>query len=93
MTPLELYASDQITTVPGTIYPNQNIRVLQIKSDSNKFLTLEPCCGTHVRNTSELGDFCITSIKSTKSITTIFTAVCGQLAKVVSWDLPKVFMN
>lgn len=79
----ELYACEQMTTVPGAVYPEHHIRVLRIEDVSNGFLSLEPCCGTHVRSTSELENFCITSIRSTKSGTFEFTAVCGRRAQIV----------
>lgn len=79
----ELYACDRITTVPGAVYPDRDIQVLRIEDTTNGFSSLEPCCGTHVRTTSELENFCITSIRSTKSGTFEITAVCGQLAQRV----------
>lgn len=79
----ELYACDRITTVPGAVYTDRDIQVLRIEDTSNGFISLEPCCGTHVRTTSELENFCFTSIRSTKSGTFEITAVCGQRAQCV----------
>lgn len=79
----ELYACEGITTVPGAVYPDSEIQVLRIEDFSTGFLSLEPCCGTHIKSTSELENFCITSIRSTKSGTFEITAVCGRRAQLV----------
>lgn len=79
----DLYALDNITTIPGEIYPDENIRVLKMTNAENNFESIEPCCGTHVRNTVELEDFCVTSFKfngSTRSYDVI--AVAGQLVAI-----------
>lgn len=76
----DLYALDNVTTIPGEIYPDENIRVLKMSNAETHFESIEPCCGTHVRNTAELEDFCVTSFKfngSTRSYDVI--AVAGQL--------------
>lgn len=79
-----LYAIERITMMPGAVYPDRGIQVLRIEDPSSDgFLSLEPCCGTHVRSTSELENFCITSNRSTKSGTFEMTAVCGQCAQLV----------
>lgn len=75
----DLYALDNVTTIPGEIYPDENIRVLKMSNNINKFESIEPCCGTHARNTGHLNDFCVTSFKfngSTRSYDV--TAVAGQ---------------
>lgn len=77
----ELYACDRITTVPGAVYPDQGIKILRIEDTSSGFLSLEPCCGTHVNSTSELENFFITSIRRNKTYE--ITAVCGQRAQIV----------
>lgn len=79
----ELYACDRITTVPGAVYPENDIQVLRIEDTPSGFVSLEPCCGTHVRTTSEVENFCITAIRSTKSGTFEITAVCGERAQQV----------
>lgn len=48
--------------MPGSVYPDENISVLKVKTD--EILSMEPCCGTHVRNTKELHDFHIINFKS-----------------------------
>lgn len=59
----DLYALDNVTKIPGEIYPDENIRVLTMKDQSISFESIEPCCGTHACNTGELEDFCITGFK------------------------------
>lgn len=63
LTAPSLYALDNVTTIPGEVYPDENIRVLKITNENPSFESIEPCCGTHVRRTAELQDFCITSFK------------------------------
>lgn len=69
--------------MPGAIYPDSGIRIIAIEEPSSKFLSLEPCCGTHIKRTSDLGRFCIKSIHSTKFRTLEITAVCGRRAETV----------
>lgn len=54
----EAVAMKGITLLPGEIYPDV---VSLIRVDR---VSLEPCCGTHVRNTADLQDFAILSVKS-----------------------------
>lgn len=76
----ELYACERLTTIPGAVYPDNEIKILRIEDTSSGFLSLEPCCGTHVKSTSELGNFYITSIRRNKSYE--ITAVCGRSAQI-----------
>nr|CAI5830547.1 unnamed protein product [Callosobruchus analis] len=76
----QLLDFDQITLIPGEIYPENDIKIIEIKDD--KLLSREPCCGTHVLNTGDIGDFCITSVKSEGRSTTSITAVTGDRAKL-----------
>lgn len=77
----ELYALNNLTTVPGATYPDTGIRVLKVQDDANEFESIEPCCGTHVSNTSQLEDFCFTSVKVNNSSSYHITAVAGQLVE------------
>lgn len=76
----ELYALNNLTTVPGATYPDNGIRVLKVKDNDNEFESIEPCCGTHARNTSELEDFCFASLKVNNGSYDIM-AVAGQLVE------------
>lgn len=79
----DLYALDNVTTIPGEVYPDENIRVLKMKNECNNFESIEPCCGTHARNTGDLDDFCITAFKfngNTRSYDV--TAIAGQLVSI-----------
>lgn len=80
----QFYAADDITRIPGEVYPEANIRILNIANESLRFLSREPCCGTHANNTKELEDFCITSVKHSGRGGHVFTAISGQPAKLVS---------
>lgn len=75
----ELYAINNLTTLPGATYPDENIRVLRVRDTANGFESIEPCCGTHATNTSELDDFCFTAMKVANSSSYHITAVAGRL--------------
>lgn len=79
----QFYAADNITRIPGEVYPEANIRILNIANESLRFVSREPCCGTHANTTKELEDFCIINIKHTGRGGHVFTAICGQPAKRV----------
>lgn len=88
----ELYALSNLTTVPGATYPNNGIRILKIFDDVNGFESIEPCCGTHARNTSELDDFCFTSVKVNNSSSYLITAVAGKLVESLKLN-EKIFQQ
>ncbi|XP_018576954.1 alanine--tRNA ligase, mitochondrial isoform X2 [Anoplophora glabripennis] len=71
---------DFVTLIPGEIYPDSGIRIVEIKDTD--FVSREPCCGTHVLNTSDIGDFCIVNVKSLGRSTTSISAVTGDRAKL-----------
>lgn len=60
MTEHELFECDNITLVPGMVYPQDGNTIVRIETD--ELTSLRPCCGTHARNTSELQDFYITDM-------------------------------
>lgn len=70
---------DFITTIPGEVYPNDEIRIIEIEDDGF-FVSREPCCGTHVLNTADIEDFCIISVKSLGRSTASIVAVTGNRA-------------
>ncbi|XP_008196000.1 alanine--tRNA ligase, mitochondrial [Tribolium castaneum] len=72
---------DEIILIPGEVYPETGIRVVEVKGGEG-FLSREPCCGTHVLNTSDIEDFCIVSMKSLGRSTTSIHGVTGDRAKV-----------
>lgn len=75
----DLYALDNVTTIPGEVYPDDNIRVLILKLPAKHFESIEPCCGTHARNTGELDDFCITAFKfNTNTRSYNIRAIAGE---------------
>lgn len=82
----ELYALDGLTTIPGVIYPDRNVRVLKIIDASNKFTSMEPCCGTHATNTSELQNFSFKNVKSDNHGLYEIEAVCGDLVDNLQRD-------
>ncbi|XP_022915233.1 alanine--tRNA ligase, mitochondrial isoform X2 [Onthophagus taurus] len=78
---LELLTHDNITMVPGEVYPEAGIRLVEI--DGSNITSREPCCGTHVLNTSDIIDFCVTGCKSLGRSTASIQAVTGYRAKIV----------
>ncbi|XP_072387690.1 alanine--tRNA ligase, mitochondrial isoform X1 [Diabrotica undecimpunctata] len=70
-----------VTVIPGEIYPENGIRLIEINSGG--LISREPCCGTHVLNTADIEDFCITNIKSLGRSTSSLTAVTGERAQLV----------
>ena len=71
---------DNVTLIPGEVYPECGIRLVEVKSDV--LLSREPCCGTHVLNTGDIGDFCVVSVKSLGRGTASIHGVTGDRAKV-----------
>lgn len=71
----ELESESNVIMVPGEIYPDAGIRVINF-GDFSK----ELCCGTHAFNTNELIDFTFTNVKSTGRSTYVFTAITGEKA-------------
>lgn len=61
-------------TCPGEKYP-EYVRTININNQS-----IEPCCGTHVVNTEQIGLFKIVKESSISAGTRRIEAVCGQFA-------------
>ncbi|XP_023245739.1 alanine--tRNA ligase, mitochondrial isoform X2 [Copidosoma floridanum] len=75
---LEMFKEDNLTLIPGEVYPDTGIRVVEINSDILN--SKEACCGTHIHKTSVLEHFCITSMKSQGYNGVSFKAVVGPVA-------------
>lgn len=73
----KLLSTPDIVLVPGEVYPDTGLRLVQIGTSTSK----ELCCGTHVQNTSHLTDFCLVNVKLTGRASYIFTAIVGDAAK------------
>lgn len=71
-----------IVTVPGEIYPEENLRLVTVGSEEHK--SLELCCGTHVRNVQQLKGVCITNVKQVSRGTFQISAVAGEAANRAS---------
>lgn len=76
----DLITRTDIVTVPGEIYPEENLRLISIESEGSKGKSLELCCGTHVKDVKQIGDFCITNVKVVSRGTYQLTAVSGSAA-------------
>ena len=75
---------NDITMVPGEIYPETGLRLITINGSHLGMMSKELCCGTHVDNTLEIEYFCITNLKQTNRARFAFTAVAGSVAENVS---------
>ncbi|KAL0130415.1 hypothetical protein PUN28_002237 [Cardiocondyla obscurior] len=75
---LELLKQNDVTLVPGEIYPYTGIRIVEINTDDLK--TKETCCGTHVHNTKVLQHFCFLTYTSKGATKRTVKAVVGERA-------------
>ncbi|XP_076268548.1 alanine--tRNA ligase, mitochondrial isoform X1 [Rhynchophorus ferrugineus] len=85
-----LYSYKNITLIPGEVYPDQNIRIIEI-DDGDNFIAREPCCGTHILNTGDIEDFCIVSMKSLGRSTVSLHAVTGTRAKLARQNAQELY--
>ncbi|XP_043667176.1 alanine--tRNA ligase, mitochondrial [Vespula pensylvanica] len=76
---LQLLAENNVTMVPGEIYPHTDIRVIDI--NTNELKSKELCCGTHVKNTGFLEQFCVLNYSSKGALNCTIHATTGPLAK------------
>ncbi|EFN88295.1 Alanyl-tRNA synthetase, cytoplasmic [Harpegnathos saltator] len=76
---LQLLGQDDITLVPGEIYPYTDIRIVEINAEDLK--AKEACCGTHVHNTGVLQHFYFVTYTSKGA------AKCDVKAVVGPWAL------
>ncbi|GLV40333.1 Alanyl-tRNA synthetase mitochondrial [Carabus blaptoides fortunei] len=74
----QLLNLSDVTLIPGEVYPEVGIRLIEI--ETRDLFSREPCCGTHVRNTSDIQDICITNVRSLGRSTTSLTAVTRDRA-------------
>ncbi|KAK9869469.1 hypothetical protein WA026_003224 [Henosepilachna vigintioctopunctata] len=72
---------DDVITVPGEIYPEEKIRLIEIKHGKN-LISREPCCGTHVSNTGDIGNFSIIKMKSLGRSTVSLHGVTGKKSEL-----------
>nr|XP_036219853.1 alanine--tRNA ligase, mitochondrial isoform X2 [Bactrocera oleae] len=77
----DVLQQDDITMVPGEIYPESGLRLISIKCENPQLFSKELCCGTHVTNTQEIEYFCITNLRQTNRARFSFTAVAGGPAE------------
>ncbi|XP_050315762.1 alanine--tRNA ligase, mitochondrial isoform X2 [Anthonomus grandis grandis] len=77
-----LYSLDNVTLIPGEVYPDREIRLVEVEGCGTSFVSREPCCGTHVLNTGDLEDFCVVSLKSLGRSSTSLHGVTGDRAKL-----------
>lgn len=66
------------------IFDLPHIFIIKMSEFLDFFLSIyrEPCCGTHVMNTSDINDFCIVGVKSLGRSTASIVAVSGPRAKI-----------
>ncbi|GBP24417.1 Alanine--tRNA ligase, mitochondrial [Eumeta japonica] len=75
---IELSQKSKVLTVPGEIYPETGLRLVEAETDD--FVSRELCCGTHLPSTGHVKDFCITLVKGAGSNSPSIQAVTGDEA-------------
>ncbi|XP_071532512.1 alanine--tRNA ligase, mitochondrial [Panulirus ornatus] len=91
----EMLQEPNITFLPGEVYP-ETVNVIttrmNYKDDPSKeeglsqLSSVEPCCGTHLLNTGDIGSFVIVNINTAGFGNTRIRAVCGELAEKAKSD-------
>ncbi|RLU15066.1 hypothetical protein DMN91_012953 [Ooceraea biroi] len=88
---LELLKQDDVTLIPGEIYPYTGIRIVEIAADNLK--AKESCCGTHVHNTGVLQHFCFLTYTSKGATRQTVKAAVGQKALRMRQAGEKIWRN
>ncbi|XP_030372872.1 alanine--tRNA ligase, mitochondrial [Scaptodrosophila lebanonensis] len=83
LTAADVLQQNDITMVPGEVYPEHGLRLVNVQCPELQLSSKELCCGTHVTNTKELSYFCIVNLKQTNRARYAFTAVAGRAAENV----------
>nr|CAD7401637.1 unnamed protein product [Timema poppensis] len=78
LTSTQLLQMQNVTLVPGEVYPEDNIKLVEVFS--NILTSREPCCGTHVCNTSDLVEFSVVNLHSIGAGIRSLQAVTGSAA-------------
>jgi alanyl-tRNA synthetase len=74
--------------IPGELYPEE-VFILSI-SDQDKIVSIEPCCGTHCKNTGDIQSFCIVSEKSSGTGVRSLRALAGSKATMARQEAKKL---
>ncbi|XP_012266707.2 alanine--tRNA ligase, mitochondrial [Athalia rosae] len=77
---LGLAMEENVTLVPGEVYPDTGIRIVTMNGPD--LCSIEACCGTHVRSTGVLEHLCIVKLKSEGTGCRSIKAVAGPLARL-----------
>ncbi|XP_044751595.1 alanine--tRNA ligase, mitochondrial [Coccinella septempunctata] len=85
----KLLEYDDIITVPGEVYPEESLRLVEIK-ENDEVISREPCCGTHVFNTSDIGNISIIKMKSLGRSTVSLSAVTGLKSKIATENASEI---
>lgn len=75
----ELLMLGNVTCVPGEVYPEQGIHLIEVESEDG-IVSREPCCGTHVLNTADLEAVSVVSLQASGSGSRCLRAVTGPAA-------------
>ncbi|KAH8278241.1 hypothetical protein KR044_006942 [Drosophila immigrans] len=79
----DVLQQNDITMIPGEVYPEHGLRLINVQCPELTLNSKELCCGTHVTNTKELSSFCVINLKQTNRARFAFTAVAGEAAENV----------
>ncbi|KAG0713122.1 Alanine--tRNA ligase, mitochondrial [Chionoecetes opilio] len=85
----ELMEEGRVTLVPGELYP-YTVHVISTKAQGDpgsrrecaveSLESMEPCCGTHLLNTADVGSFVIESVGKAGQSNTRIRGLCGKEA-------------
>ncbi|KAL7297401.1 hypothetical protein TKK_0009782 [Trichogramma kaykai] len=75
---LQMLKENNLTVIPGEVYPENGIRIVEINSEILN--SKEACCGTHLHKTGTLEDFCILNLKSQGASSIYLKALTGPAA-------------
>jgi len=67
-----------VTLLPGEVYPDEVHLIDMYNNVDDSYISREACCGTHVKNTLDVIDFCVVQCKCNTNECTIM-AVTGPL--------------
>ncbi|CAB0031669.1 unnamed protein product [Trichogramma brassicae] len=75
---LQMLKENNLTVIPGEVYPENGIKIVEINSEILN--SKEACCGTHLHKTGTLEDFCIVNLKSQGASSIYLKALTGPAA-------------
>ncbi|XP_069182668.1 alanine--tRNA ligase, mitochondrial isoform X1 [Procambarus clarkii] len=77
----EMLQEPSICLLPGEVYPDI-VHIIATKLADDEFIlsSIEPCCGTHLHNTGDIGNFVIVNVNTAGFGNTRLRCVCSEAA-------------